>query len=218
MSRSKGWPTSKPLPSGCQLHNLRKTAHGLPHPVPECSDYLPPKDFKGTQRLLRGVAQRNSCTGHGPPEVCCLFQNAIGDALQSSTRAPQVPYPMIESDNKVDLEMLDVARRDPMAPASKRRATLPTPRVEPLISGLTPSNPPTLEPEKAAPPEELTLEARQRPLPPPGFTLLCVHESDSSPPEQADWCSSVPPGAKLDFASLESLQVTISHYPVMGKV
>ena len=27
-----------------------------------------------------------------------------------------------------------------------------------------------------------------------------------------------PLGAQLDFASLESLQVTISHYPVMGEV
>ena len=36
--------------------------------------------------------------------------------------------------------------------------------------------------------------------------------------EQADWPMNVPLGAQLDFASLESLQVTISHYPAMGEV
>ena len=59
---------------------------------------------------------------------------------------------------------------------------------------------------------------RQRPLHPPDFFLSWADESDSPPLEQADWPMSIPPGAQLDFISLGSIQVTISHFPVMGEV
>ena len=46
---------------------------------------------------------------------------------------------MIESGQLVDLKMLDVAGRYPMAPASKGRAQSLTPRTEPPVSVLIPS-------------------------------------------------------------------------------
>ena len=36
ISRWKEWPTSKPGPSGCQLHNRKKPTHVLPHPAWVC--------------------------------------------------------------------------------------------------------------------------------------------------------------------------------------
>ena len=52
----------------------------------------------------------------------------------------------------------------------------------------------------------------------PRFTLFWADESSSPPWEEANWPMSIPLGAQLDFASLGSLQVTISHYPVKGEV
>ena len=51
-----------------------------------------------------------------------------------------------------------------------------------------------------------------------GFSFQWADESDSSLPEQADRPMNLPWVAQLDFASLGSIQVTISHFPVMGKV
>ena len=50
-SRSKGWSTGKPWPSGCQMHNGRDTACGLLYPAWGCygAGITSPKDFKGTQ-------------------------------------------------------------------------------------------------------------------------------------------------------------------------
>ena len=67
---------------------------------------------------------------------------------------------VIESGNWVDLKMLDVAERDPLAPTSRGRAMLPMPRVEPPVGVIPPSEPTTSEPEEAAPPEELALVPR----------------------------------------------------------
>ena len=93
-----------------------------------------------------------------------------------------------------------------------------TPRAEPLVSVPDPSELTASEPEEAAPPEEIALVPRQRLLTSSGFPLLWVDESGLPPQEQGDWPIRVPLRAQLDGASLESLQVAISHYPVMGKV
>ena len=109
---------------------------------------------------------------------------------------------MIESDDLVNLERLNVAEKNPIAPASKERALLLIPRAEPPVSVTNPSEQSTSEPEEAVPPGELTFVPRWRPLTPPGFTLLWVDESDLSPPEQADWPMRIPLGVQLVFASL----------------
>ena len=122
---------------------------------------------------------------------------------------------MIQSGNLVDLEMLEVAEKDQVPAASTQRAPSAMPRVEPPVGVTTPSEPSTLEPGEATPPEELTLVPRQRPQPPPGFSLSWADESDSPPPEQADWPMSIPQGLTV---SMRSIQVIISHFPVMGEV
>ena len=38
------------------------------------------------------------------------------------------------------------------------------------------------------------------------------------PLEEVDWPESMPIGVQLALTTVESLQVTISHYPTMGKV
>ena len=110
--------------------------------------------------------------------------------------------------------MLDVALKDSMALAPEESASSP----EGLVGVPAPSDPTTSEPEEAAQPMELALVPRKRPPATPGFTLLWADKSGSPPSEQVDRPSSIPLGAQLDFSSLESLQATILHYPVMGKV
>ena len=92
------------------------------------------------------------------------------------------------------------------------------PRMEPLVGVTTPSELTASEPEKAEPVEEHALVPRQRALEPLAFPSHGVDESDSPPPEPVDWPMSISLGAQLDFASLGSIQVTISHFPVTGEV
>ena len=150
------------------------------------------------------------CTVHSkmPPGMLCRAVQELHRYLTS----------VIESCDLVNLKMLDVARRDPMAPTSKGSTPLLTPTAEPPVGVPIPSEPTASEPGEAATPEELTLVPRWRPLAPPGFSLSWVDESGSPLPQQADWPMSVPLGAQLDCASLDSLQVTILHFPAMGEV
>ena len=85
---------------------------------------------------------------------------------------------VIQSGNLLDLEMLGVAEKDPMAPAPEGRALLLMLRVEPLVSVTTPSEPSASKPEETTPPEEVALMPRQKPLPAPGFSLSWTNESD----------------------------------------
>ena len=64
---------------------------------------------------------------------------------------------MVQSGNMLDLEMLDVAKKYPLAPTSEGRAPALMPRAEAPVHVTTSSEPSTLEPEEAAPPEELAL-------------------------------------------------------------
>ena len=52
----------------------------------------------------------------------------------------------------------------------------------------------------------------------PGFSLSCAHESDPPPLDQAGCPMHIPQGAQLDLTSLESIWVTLSHFPAMGEV
>ena len=84
---------------------------------------------------------------------------------------------MSEKGDLVNLNMLDVAKRDPMAPTSKGKAPSLMPRLEPLVSMATPSEPSASEPEEARLPGKLILVPRWRPLAPPGFSLPWVDGS-----------------------------------------
>ena len=76
------------------------------------------------------------CTVHSrmPPGVLCRAVQELHRCLT----------PMIESGDQFELNMLNVARRDPMAPAPTQSALLLTPRVEEPISVPDPSNHPFL--------------------------------------------------------------------------
>ena len=153
------------------------------------------------------------CAVHSgmPPGVLCRAVQQLHRCLS----------PLLEKGNLLDLEMLDVARKDPMTPAPAERASSLRPRVEEPVGVPTPNELSALEPEEAAQSEDLALVQR-RLLAPPGFTLSWVNKSGSSPLEEADWLVSIPleipQDAQLDLTSFGSLQVTISHYLEMGEV
>ena len=157
---------------------------------------------------LAKVLQR--CTVHSwmPLVVLCRAVQELHECLAS----------VIQSSNPLDLGMLDVAEKDPVPPASEGRSPSLIPQVEPPIGVTVPGEASTLEPGEATQPEGLTLVPRQRLLPPPAFSLLWADESDPPPLVQAGWPMHIPQGAQLDFASLGSIQVTLSHFPAMGEV
>ena len=221
MSKPKCWPASKSLPSGYQMYKSRKTACGLPHPALGCWDagITCPKriwrelrtiEWCGTKKWWhwpwpsRGAPFIWEC----PPGMLCRAVQELCRCLTS----------VIESGDLVNLRMLDMAENDPMALTSKGRAPSQMPRVVPPFSVPAPSELTASEPGEVAPPEELALVPRWRPLALPGFSLSWADESDSPPPEQEDWPMSIPLATQLDFASLGSIQVTILHFPVMSEV
>ena len=67
--------------------------------------------------------------------------------MQSSTGAQQMTCPLLKRGDLVDLNMLDMARKDPVTPAPAERAPSPRPRMEELIGVPAPSEPTTLESE-----------------------------------------------------------------------
>ena len=179
-------------------------------------DFLPPKGFKGawdywvvwaeeTVALAKAL-QRCAVHSRMLPGVLCRAVQELCECLTY----------VIQSGNLFDLEILDVAEKDPMPLTPEGRAS--SPRVDPLVGVTTPSEPSTSEPVEAAPPEELALMPRWRPPSPPGLSLTWADEHETPQPEWANWPLSIPPGAPLDFTSLRSIQVTISHFPVMGEV
>ena len=108
---------------------------------------------------------------------------------------------IIQSGDMLDLKKLDVAEKDPTAPTSEGRTQKPMPRVDPPVGVTTPSKLRALEPEEAAPSQELTLcqdGDHCHPLDSPSHGQRSLTHPQ---PEQADWLINVPLGAKLDFAS-----------------
>ena len=117
--------------------------------------------------VLDMALQRCAVHSRMPPGVLCRAVQELHRCLTT----------MIESGDQFDLNMLDEARRDPMAPASAERAPLLTPRMEELISVSAPNDPPSSEPKEAVQPQELALVPRRRLPVSPGFTLSWVDES-----------------------------------------
>ena len=91
--------------------------------------------------------QRFAVHSRMPPGVLC-------GAVQELCRCLA---PLLERGDLLDLDMLNVARKDPMTPAPAERALSLRPRAEELIGVPAPSMPTALEPEKATQPEEFTL-------------------------------------------------------------
>ena len=102
-----------------------------------------------------------------------------------------------------------------LAPAGRVPSLLP--RVEELVNVPTPSKWTTSEPERLYNLRTSPLypgEDHQHPL-----SLLFCGRMSLTHPLQSRWTDPlVPLGVQLDFASLQSLQDTISHYPVTGEV
>ena len=92
------------------------------------------KGFQGNSRSSSGVAQRNGGTGHGLQRCVIHSRMQLGILCGAVQELCRCLTSLIESGDLVNLEMLDVARRDPMAPTSKGRAPSLTPSVEPLVS------------------------------------------------------------------------------------
>ena len=118
----------------------------------------------------------------------------------------------------MEMEILEGARKDPMAPTSLERVPSPMPRVEEPTTAPAPNPLPASKPEGAAFPEELALVPRKWPLPPPGFSPLGSDDPEIPPLEDAYGPGAMLMGTLLDLTALESLQVTISHIPVTGEV
>ena len=78
---------------------------------------------------------------------------------------------VVQSSDLLDLGMLDVAEKDPVVPASEGRSPSLIPWVEPTIGVTAPIELCASEPGEAEQPEGLALVPRQRPLPPPSFSL-----------------------------------------------
>ena len=183
MSKSKGWPTGKPQHSGYQLHNRKKMACEPPHPAWGCWSKRTtfPQSTSKEPGIIEWCGMKKWWTGPGPLEACCPFQKTPRDAQWSNTRAPQMSCPLLDMGDLLDLDMLDMVRKDLVTPATAERASSLRPKVEELIGVPTPSESTTLEPEEATQPEEFTLVLMRRPLAPPGFTLSWADESGSSP-------------------------------------
>ena len=128
-------------------------------------------------------------------------------------RSPANALHPIEEDCLLNLEMLDVTEKDPMALAPVSAPSFPTPDPEEEQAILTAEESYTLEPEDAACLEgELTLIWGQYPARLPGFAHLLVTQN------WAGLAMGIPLRAQLDLHSLGSLQVTISHGPAAMEV
>ena len=107
-----------------------------------------------------------------PPGVLC---GAVQELHRCLT-------PLVKQGDLLDIKMLDMAKKDTMAPpVPTEEACSSEPRAEEPIGLPAPEEPPASEPEEAADSEELALVQRRRPLTHPGFTLSWVYESNPPP-------------------------------------
>ena len=91
--------------------------------------------------MSKDVTRRNGGAGPGPLKVCCPIWNTPRSVMQSSKELHSCLAPLVKKGNLLDLAMLDVAKKDPMAPPVPREgASSPEPRAEEPISLLPPVN------------------------------------------------------------------------------
>ena len=134
--------------------------------------------------------------------------------MWSGTGALSMSCPLIEKDSLLNLEMLGVVEKDPVAPAPASAPSSPTPdpgEEEQVIQ--IPEESCTSEPEETADLEGgLDLTWGRYPAIPLQFAHSKVNQTC------AGLVRGISLGAQLDLCSLGSLQVTISHGPAAGEV
>ena len=120
--------------------------------------------------------------------------------------------PLLVGDSLLNVEMLEVAERGPVAPAPASTPASPTPEPEEeeqILQVL--EEPCASQPEKAAHlMGKPSLVWGIFPARPPGFAHSQANRT------QAGLARGILLGSQLDLCSLGSLQVTISHGPVVG--
>ena len=148
------------------------------------------------------------CAGASPNVFCRVVQE-FHDCL----------VPMVEEGNSFNMEneIWEGVRKDPMATTPSKRFPALMPKVEEPTGATAPNPPPASEQEGAVSPEDLALLLRWWP-PPPRFSPLGSNDPATPPLEDVYGHGAMPMGTVLDLTALESLQVTISHTPVMGEV
>ena len=176
--------------------------------------YHPQKDLQGScnyqevqkeDTIALAVALQSCAVQSGTsPGVLCGVVQELHQCLA----------PLIEEDSLPNLEILDVAEKDPMGPAAASAPSSPTPDPEEeewVI--LIPEEYCTLEQEEAAHLEGgLNLVWGRYSARPLGFAHSQVNQT------HVGLARGIPLGAQLDLHSLGSLQVTISHGPAAGEV
>ena len=76
-----------------------------------------PKGFPQKLWLLGSKNGRNDCPGCGSSELHSSIGNALRSTMWSNAGAPPMSCPLLEGDGLLNVEMLDVAVKDPVAPA-----------------------------------------------------------------------------------------------------
>ena len=210
-----GPPASHSLPD---THHTAREGWVVDHPTLSQSigaEEIPsPKWFPGEPWLQRSEEGRNSCPSCGSSELCCVIWNTPRSAMWSHAGALPMSCPLIEEYGLLNLEILDVAEKDPMtpAPASAASSPPPDPEEEEQVV-LIPEESWTFEPEEAVPLEGgLHLVWGRYPTRPSGFAHSQANQT------HAGLVRGIPLGAQLDFHSLGSLQIAISHGPAARDV
>ena len=78
---------------------------------------------------LAKALQRCAVHLRKPPGALCRVVRELHECLTS----------VVQSGNMLDLEMMDVAEKDHVAPTSEGRAPSPMPRAEPLVNAIASS-------------------------------------------------------------------------------
>ena len=165
-------------------------------------------------RLSNGADQRNSGSGHGPPEVHNLFWNApIGAPQELHECHP----PQLRVVTNLTWRCWVWWRGTPWSPSLHEGSCHNT------LSGRT---------DQCTHPQQVN-QFRTRggcttrgicPCPKTKTTVipwvyLLWEDEDGPPPlEDADWATIIPLGFQLDLTSMGSLEWTVSHYSVTGEV
>ena len=134
--------------------------------------------------------------------------------MWSGVGALPMACPLIEEDHLLHLKMLDVAEKDPIAPAPASAPSSPTPDPEEEKQViLIPEESHTSKPEETTCLQEgLDLVQGRYPARPLEFAHFQSNQT------HAGLARGIPLGAQLDLYSLGPLQVTISHSPMAREV
>ena len=186
---------------------------------------LPPsiKSVSGPLGHQGGEAGWNGVAGPALQQCTTQSGNASRDTVQSSPWALQIPCPSTWEGWLLDITILNVVEKDPVTPLIPReRVSLPEKKPvsqeEEITATQSSNRPDAVEPEGTGCSGELVIVRRWLPPAPPGLYQVMGGWVWPTPLEDVDSLISIPMGAQLDLSSLGSLQVVISHNPVIGEV